>query len=159
MKEISGGKEMSKNKNKDTEIIRKVKILENKPDFKKKGDCRYFNILNGSIFAIAELGLTKTEILVYLLLLRRANGTDYNTAFTSVKGMSRDLKISERQINNAIKKLKELGLVELLEQGGTILQPDGSYKWLSNIYKVNFIDIEGEQVEQEQQEPQEQQET
>lgn len=121
---------------------RKVKILHNTPDFKKKGECQYFNVLNGSIFAIAELGLTKTEILVYLLLLRRANGTADRTAFTSVKGMSKDLKVSERQISNAIKKLKELGLVEIVEQGGTKLQADGSYKWLANVYKVNFIDIE-----------------
>lgn len=121
---------------------RKVKILEETPNFKKKGECQYFNILNGSIFAMAELGLTKTEILVYLLLLRRANGTADRTAFTSVKGMSRDLKVSERQISNSVKKLKELGLIEIIEQGGTRLQEDGSYKWFSNVYKVNFIDIE-----------------
>lgn len=122
---------------------RKIKILHNTPDFKKKGECQYFNILNGSIFAMAELGLNATEILVYLLLLRRANGTDDRTAFTSANGMSRDLKISEKQIRNSTKKLKELGLIEVLEQGGTKLQPDGSYKWLSNVYRVNFIDIEG----------------
>lgn len=124
------------------EETRQVKILNNTPDFKKKGECKYFNVLNGSIFAIAELGLTKTEILVYLLLLRRANGREDRTAFTSIKNMSKDLKISERQISNATSKLKTLGLIKVIEQGGTKLQPDGSYKCFSNVYQVNFIDIE-----------------
>lgn len=140
---------MRKKKKRDNGIVRKVKILEKTPNFKKKGECRYFNVLNGSIIALAELGLNATEILVYLLLLRRANGTEERTAFTSAKGMERDLNIDEKQIRNSVNTLKKLGLVEVIEQGGTVLQPDGSYKWLANVYRVNFIDIEEEQGDNE----------
>ena len=63
--------------------------------------------------------------------------------------MERDLNIDEKQIRNSVNTLKKLGLVEVIEQGGTVLQPDGSYKWLANVYRVNFIDIEEEQGDNE----------
>lgn len=119
-----------------------VKIIKDKINFKEKGICHYFNIPNESVIAFGLLKLNRSEILVYLLLLRRANGTEERTAFPSIKGMSRDLCISERQISNATRKLKDLGLIEVLELGGTRTEVDGSVKWYANLYRVNYVSTE-----------------
>ncbi|SFU33987.1 Helix-turn-helix domain-containing protein [Clostridium sp. DSM 8431] len=124
--------------------IKETKVLSYTPAF-EGGDWTgenggYFSLPNSTIEAIAMKGLTASEMLVYLYMLRMGYNND-GEFYHSYNNMARKLNRGTKSIQNAVKKLEELGLIQKTKIGGSVF---GQH--ISNEYKVYHLVLKGHEV-------------
>lgn len=125
-------------------IIKETNIIKYTPAFEGgewTGDNGgYFSIPNSTIEAIAMKGLTATEILVYLYMLRMGhnNGGEFHHSYNN---MARKLNRSVKSVQNAVKRLEEHGLLIKRKIGGCVF---GVHE--ANEYTVHYLVLKGQRV-------------
>lgn len=80
--------------------------------------------------AIYKSGLPRRAMIVYVYLYDRKNAA--NQCWPSVRRIAKDLDISMRTVNRAIKDLKNAGYISTTHR----IKKDGS--WGSNLYELRF---------------------
>lgn len=102
--------------------------ISNKPYTK---DSKGFYIMPNELhIMLYEMGLTGQEKLIYEALVRYSNNSE-NNPFPSYSTLQKWASCGRATVSKGLKKLQELGLVEVLHKGTR--QGD------SNIYKINYV--------------------
>ena len=125
--------------------LKETKVVNDTPDFESKDwtgkNGGYFSIPNSTIEAIAMKGLTATEMLVYLYMIRMVHNNNGSRFIHSYGNMAKKLNRGVKSVQNAVKKLEELKLIHRTKRGGIF-----NMEHKANEYKVNYVVLEDQIV-------------
>lgn len=107
----------------------------NKPYTK---DSKGFYIMPNELhYLLHEMGLTAQEKLIYECLIRYSNNSE-NNPFPSYSTIQKFASCGRGTISKGLKKLEELGLVDILQHG--------TRQGQSNVYRIKYVyDLEKQQ--------------